>query len=126
MFLVLFTGNFNAEAKTYKMVFVPASEKGDESDYTSLIAITEKLTGLNIDTIKVTDYNAAVEAIKEGLNERKLAKEKQDSSEAEAAAKNDDIKSESEAIEVAEADDNKTSDAKPKRKRKPIVKKQED
>lgn len=70
--------------------------------------------------------NAAVEAIKEGLNERKLAKEKQDSSEAEAAAKNDDIKSESEAIEVAEADDNKTSDAKPKRKRKPIVKKQED
>ena len=31
--------------KTYKMVFVPASEKGDESDYTSLIAITEKLTG---------------------------------------------------------------------------------
>ena len=44
------------------MVFVPASEKGDESDYTTLIEITEKLTGLNIDTIKVTDYNAAVEA----------------------------------------------------------------
>jgi phosphonate transport system substrate-binding protein len=66
MLLVLFTGNFNAEAKTYKMVFVPASEKGDESDYTSLIAITEKLTGLNIDTIKVTDYNAAVEAMRAG------------------------------------------------------------
>ena len=33
------------------MVFVPASEKGDESDYTSLIAITEKLTGFNINTI---------------------------------------------------------------------------
>ena len=48
------------------MVFVPASEKGDESDYTSLIAITEKLTGLNIDTIKVTDYNAAVEAMRAG------------------------------------------------------------
>ena len=66
LFLVLFAGNLNAEVKTYKMVFVPASEKGDESDYTSLIAITEKLTGLNIDTIKVTDYNAAVEAMRAG------------------------------------------------------------
>ena len=64
--LVLFAGNLKAEAKTYKMVFVPASEKGDESDYTSLISITEKLTGLNIDTIKVTDYNAAVEAMRAG------------------------------------------------------------
>ena len=62
----LFTGNLNAETKTYKMVFVPASEKGDESDYTSLIAITEKITGLNIDTIKVTDYNAAVESMRAG------------------------------------------------------------
>ncbi len=59
-------GNLNAETKSYKMVFVPASEKGDESDYTSLIAITEKLTGLNIETIKVTDYNAAVEAMRAG------------------------------------------------------------
>jgi len=58
--------NLNAETKTYNMVFVPASEKGDESDYTSLIAITEKLTGLNIETIKVTDYNAAVEAMRAG------------------------------------------------------------
>ena len=41
----------SVDEKTYKMVFVPASEKGDESDYTSLIAITEKLTGFNIDTI---------------------------------------------------------------------------
>ena len=66
IFLLLFAGNLNAETKTYKMVFVPASEKGDESDYTSLIAITEKLTGFNIDTIKVTDYNAAVEAMRAG------------------------------------------------------------
>ena len=66
IFLVLFAGNIKADAKTYKMVFVPASEKGDESDYTSLIAITEKLTGFNIDTIKVTDYNAAVEAMRAG------------------------------------------------------------
>ena len=66
MFLVLFAGNLNAEVKTYKMVFVPASEKGEESDYTTLISITEKLTGFKIDTIKVTDYNAAVEAMRAG------------------------------------------------------------
>ena len=65
-FLILFIGNAGAEAKTYKMVFVPASEKGDESDYKSLIAITEKLTGLKINKIKVTDYNAAVEAMRAG------------------------------------------------------------
>ena len=81
MFLVLFTGNLNAETKTYKMVFVPASEKGDESDYTNLIAITERLTGLNIDTIKVTDYNAAVEAmlvelISLGMEERPMSKQR--------------------------------------------------
>jgi len=64
--LVLFAGILNAEEKTYKMVFVPASEKGDESDYTNLISIVEKLTGINIETIKVTDYNAAVEAMRAG------------------------------------------------------------
>ena len=64
--LVLFTGNLNADVKTYKMVFIPASEKGDESDYTNLISITEKITGFKIDTIKVTDYNAAVEAMRAG------------------------------------------------------------
>ena len=64
--LILFSFNLIAKENTYKMVFVPASEKGDESDYTNLIAITQKLTGLNIDIIKVTDYNAAVEAIRAG------------------------------------------------------------
>ena len=64
--IVLMSASIKAEEKTYKMVFVPASEKGDESDYTSLISITEKLTGLNIETIKVTDYNAAVEAMRAG------------------------------------------------------------
>ncbi len=48
------------------MVFVPASEKGEESDYKSLISIVEKLTGFEINTIKVTDYNAAVEAMRAG------------------------------------------------------------
>ena len=64
--ITLLTFSIQAEDKTYKMVFVPASEKGDESDYTTLISITEKLTGFNIETIKVTDYNAAVEAMRAG------------------------------------------------------------
>ena len=49
-----------------KMVFVPASEKGDEKDYVNLIRIVEKLTGYRIDPIRVTDYNAAVEAMRAG------------------------------------------------------------
>ena len=64
--LTLLTGNLLAETKTYKMVFVPASEKGDDSDYNTLIEITQRLTGFNIETIKVTDYNAAVEAMRAG------------------------------------------------------------
>ena len=64
--LVLISGNLSVEAKTYNMVFVPASEKGDDNDYKTLIEITEKLTGLKIKTIKVTDYNAAVEAMRAG------------------------------------------------------------
>ena len=64
--ITLLTFSIQAEEKTYKMVFVPASEKGDESDYMTLISITEKLTGLKIETIKVTDYNAAVEAMRAG------------------------------------------------------------
>ena len=66
LIITLITLSIHAGEKTYKMVFVPASEKGDESDYTSLISITEKLTGLSIETIKVTDYNAAVEAMRAG------------------------------------------------------------
>ena len=58
--------NAQAETKKFNMVFVPASEKGDESDYASLIFIVEKLTGFEINTIKVTDYNAAVEAMRAG------------------------------------------------------------
>ena len=58
--------NVNAESKIFNMVFVPASEKGDESDYTALINIVEDLTGFEINTIKVTDYNAAVEAMRAG------------------------------------------------------------
>jgi len=64
--ITLITFSIQAEDKTYTMVFVPASEKGDESDYTNLILITEKLTGFKIKTIKVTDYNAAVESMRAG------------------------------------------------------------
>ena len=58
--------NVQAEVKKFNMVFVPASEKGDESDYTGLIKIVEDITGFEINTIKVTDYNAAVEAMRAG------------------------------------------------------------
>ena len=58
--------NAQAELKKFNMVFVPASEKGDENDYTSLISIVEDLTGVEISIIKVTDYNAAVEAMRAG------------------------------------------------------------
>ena len=64
--MTILTISVQAEEKTYTMVFVPASEKGDESDYKNLISITEKLTGLKIETIKVTDYNAAVESMRAG------------------------------------------------------------
>jgi phosphonate transport system substrate-binding protein len=63
--MTIMTISVQAE-ETYTMVFVPASEKGDESDYKSLISITEKLTGFKIKTIKVTDYNAAVESMRAG------------------------------------------------------------
>ena len=65
MFFFIFT-NVQAETKTFNMVFVPASEKGNEKDYTNLISIVENLTGFKINTIKVTDYNAAVEAMRAG------------------------------------------------------------
>ena len=65
MVFFVFT-NAQAETKKFNMVFVPASEKGDESDYKSLISIVEKLTGFEINIIKVTDYNAAVEAMRAG------------------------------------------------------------
>ena len=53
-----------AETKKFNMVFVPASEKGDENDYKSLIKIVNDLTNFEIKFIKVTDYNAAVEAMR--------------------------------------------------------------
>ncbi|NQU33786.1 MAG: 30S ribosomal protein S2 [Bacteroidetes bacterium] len=75
--------------------------------------------------------NSAVQAVAEGLNERKLAKEKQDIiDEAEENVEDVDIKSKSEAIVNAEEDADKSAekgadksvDSKPKRKRKPISK----
>jgi phosphonate transport system substrate-binding protein len=63
-FLAFTSNNVGAEAKKFNMVFVPASEKGDENDYKGLINIVNKLTGFEINFIKVTDYNAAVEAMR--------------------------------------------------------------
>ena len=53
-----------AESMNLKMVFVPASEKGDYKDYVNLINIIGDLTGIEITPIRVTDYNAAVEAVR--------------------------------------------------------------
>ena len=63
--VIVFLGsNISADEKKFNMVFVPASEKGDENDYVSLIKIVSKLTSFEINFIKVTDYNAAVEAMR--------------------------------------------------------------
>ena len=56
----------HAEPIELQMVFVPASEKGDDSDYVKLIKIIEERSGYSIKPIKVTDYNAAVEAMRAG------------------------------------------------------------
>ena len=63
-FLTFVNFNAYAETKKFNMVFVPASEKGDENDYKGLIKIVNDLTGFEIKFIKVTDYNAAVEAMR--------------------------------------------------------------
>ena len=53
IFLSLIISGANADAKNYNMVCVPASEKGDENDYTSLVKIVNKLTGFKIKFIKI-------------------------------------------------------------------------
>lgn len=55
-----------AKSVSINMVFVPASEKGDDQDYTNLISIIEKLADLTINPIRVIDYNSAVEAMRAG------------------------------------------------------------
>tara|TARA_B110000037_G_scaffold216070_1_gene274498 strand:+ start:174 stop:1037 length:864 start_codon:yes stop_codon:yes gene_type:complete len=65
--LLLLLGPFSisqAESVKLNMVFVPASEKGDDQDYVNLIKIIGELTGIEITPIRVTDYNAAVEAVR--------------------------------------------------------------
>jgi phosphonate transport system substrate-binding protein len=60
------SGDKEDSSNVLRMVFVPASEKGDENDFSSLLAIIEKNTGYTIESINVTDYNAAVEAMRAG------------------------------------------------------------
>ena len=62
-FSILFSIS-HAESLKLNMVFVPASEKGDDQDYVNLIKIIGELTGIEITPIRVTDYNAAVEAVR--------------------------------------------------------------
>jgi phosphonate transport system substrate-binding protein len=66
LIIIFLTSNIGAEEKKFNMVFVPASEKGDENDYVGLIKIVNEITGFKISFIKVTDYNAAVEAMRAG------------------------------------------------------------
>ncbi|MFC1668985.1 phosphate/phosphite/phosphonate ABC transporter substrate-binding protein [Spirochaetota bacterium] len=54
------------DVNTLNMVFVPASEKSDANSFKSLMAIVTKLTKVKFNFIKVTDYNAAVEAMRSG------------------------------------------------------------
>lgn len=49
---------------TFRMVFVPASEKAQSNEFHNLLKIVEKITGYTINSIEVTDYNAAVEAMR--------------------------------------------------------------
>ena len=63
------TGIFSelaSEVEELSMVFVPASEKGDAADYESLIEIISEQSKVVIKSVKVTDYNAAVEAMRAG------------------------------------------------------------
>jgi len=64
VFLALPFSISSAESLSLNMVFVPASEKGDDQDYVNLIKIIEDHTGIKITPIRVTDYNAAVEAVR--------------------------------------------------------------
>ena len=66
MLLSLVPVTVHSEKMKLNMVFVPASEKGDEKDYVNLIKIIGNLSGYTINPIKVTDYNAAVEAMRAG------------------------------------------------------------
>jgi phosphonate transport system substrate-binding protein len=55
-----------SRAETLNMVFVPASEKSEASEFKSLMDIVTNLTEIKFSFIKVTDYNAAVEAMRAG------------------------------------------------------------
>ena len=61
MFLMLFSGKFLLKQRLIKWYSFQLVKKAMKVTITTLIEITEKLTGFNIDTIKVTDYSAAVE-----------------------------------------------------------------
>ena len=66
LILILPLPVLSADPEKLNMVFVPASEKGDNQDYESLIAIIETLAAIKIKPIRVTDYNAAVESMRAG------------------------------------------------------------
>ena len=65
-FCITFASISWAFDRPVNMVFVPASEKSEVSSFLSLTEIITKLTGIKVNFIKVTDYNAAVEAMRAG------------------------------------------------------------
>ena len=66
LFMSISLNSVDAAKLDFNMVFVPASEKGDDKDYVNLINIINQLTGYKITPIRVTDYNAAVESMRVG------------------------------------------------------------
>ena len=58
--------NEESEGISLTMVFVPASEKAQSNEFDSLLKIVDSLTGYSIKYLDVTDYNAAVEAMRAG------------------------------------------------------------
>ncbi|MFH1581674.1 MAG: phosphate/phosphite/phosphonate ABC transporter substrate-binding protein [Pseudomonadota bacterium] len=56
----------SSEGVNLTMVFVPASEKAESNEFEDLLKIVEKITGYTIKSIDVSDYNAAVEAMRAG------------------------------------------------------------
>jgi len=79
-FIIFFLGLFvffggcskdeeSTQKTTLRMVFVPASEKAQANEFESLLIIVERITGYKINIIEVTDYNAAVEAMRAGRAE---------------------------------------------------------
>ena len=67
MCVCVFLFNFNVNAETKNLIwflFLLVKKVMMCNDYVNLMEIVNKITGFEINFIKVTDYNAAVEAMR--------------------------------------------------------------